>query len=150
MSTRLILLAALFTVCSFAQPPRGFFPWWDRPIAKTLNLTDAQRTQVRSTIRDYRGKLIEQRAALEKAELDFETALDVESVDSRRAAQAVEDLAKARESLTRTFAQMAVQLRSILTAQQWQEMQKRRDALDGTQPRRLRRGQQGQTPPPSQ
>ena len=154
MRVRILLLAAVFGAVASAQPPRGFFPWWDRPIAKSLNLSDAQMKQVRSTIRDYRGKLIDARAALDKAELELETALDEDTVDQRRANQAAEDLAKARENLTRTFALMAVQLRSVLTPQQWQELQKRRAEQEGPAGRRpkqqQRRGQQQQPPPSPQ
>lgn len=122
-----------------AQPPRGFFPWWDRPIAKDLNLTEAQSRQIRSTIRDFRGKLIDQRAAVQKAELELENAFEEESVDARRAQQAIEDLAKSRENLTRTYSQMALQLRMTLTPQQWRELQKRRGD-GGPRRREMNRG----------
>jgi Spy/CpxP family protein refolding chaperone len=122
---------------AWAQPPRGFYPWWDRPIARDLKLTETQSRQIRTTIRDFRGKLIENRAAVEKAELELENAFEEENVDTRHANQAIEDLAKARENLTRTFSQMALQLRLVLTAQQWQELQKRRGEGGG---RRMNRG----------
>jgi Spy/CpxP family protein refolding chaperone len=150
MAFRVVLMAAIAAALAFAQPPRGFYPWWDRPIAKTLNLSDAQAKQVRSTIRDYRGKLIDARAALEKAEVELEAALDEENIDQRRANQAVDDLAKARENLTRAFAQMAIQLRSALTPQQWQELQKRRAEQESPMGRRPQAQRRGQQPPPPQ
>ena len=138
---RTMTLFVLALGCAWAQLPGGFYPWWDRPIAKDLNLTDAQTRQIRSAIREYRGKLIEQRAAMQKAELDLENAFEEENIDTRRANQAIEDLAKARENLTRSYSQMALQLRQVLTLQQWQELQKRRG--EGAQRRReLKRGRQ--------
>lgn len=130
----ILLMAALGAVQ--AQLPGGVYPWWDRPVAKDLNLTDAQTRQIRATVRDFRAKLIDQRAAVQKAELELENAFEEENVDTRRANQAIEDLAKARENLTRSFSQMALQLRQVLTAQQWQELQKRRGGGEGAQRRR--------------
>jgi Spy/CpxP family protein refolding chaperone len=134
------VLLFVFAAGTFAwgQPPRGFYPWWDRPIAKDLKLSEAQSTQIRTTIREFRGKLIETRAAVQKAELELENAFEEENVDARRANQAIEDLAKARENLTRTFSQMALQLRLVLTPEQWRELQKRRGGEGG--PRRMNRG----------
>lgn len=142
---RMFLIAVLATGFAYAQPPRGFFPWWDRPIAKDLNLTDTQSRQIRSTIRDYRSKLIDARASLEKAELELQNAFEEDSVDTARANQAIENLAKARENLTRTVSQMALQLRLVLTPEQWQQVQKKRAdrGLGGSgQQRRQNRRQQ--------
>lgn len=122
---RWLALAGTLAIAAWGQPPRGFYPWWDRPVAKDLNLSDAQIRDVRGTIRDFRGKLLEQRAALEKAETELEDALNQDTVDRARANQAVEDLAMARENLTRTFSQIAVRMRMILTPQQWRELQDR-------------------------
>ena len=69
------LLALPFTLC--AQGPREFAQWWDSPIANTLNLSEGQQKQIRSTISDYRNRLVDLR------------------------------------------------LRTVLTTQQWQELQRR-------------------------
>jgi Spy/CpxP family protein refolding chaperone len=124
---RLLAVALLFAATAVAQLPRGFYPWWDQPIAKDLNLTDAQSKEIRAAVREYRGKLIDARAALQKAEVELQYAFDDDSVDARRASQAIEDLANARENLTRTFSQLALRLRMVLTAQQWRELQKRHE-----------------------
>ncbi len=122
---RWLALAGMLTTGAWGQPPRGFFPWWDRPVAKDLNLSQGQIREVRSTVREFRGKLLEQRAAVEKAETELEDALNQDVVDKPAANQAVEDLAGARENLTRTFSQIAVRMRMILTPQQWRELQNR-------------------------
>ena len=127
MIRRIALIATLFAGCLLAQPPRGFFPWWDRPIAKDLNLTAPQMRQIRMTVREYRDKLIEYRAALDKAEAGLQDIFEDEKVDPKKADQAVENLAHARENLTRAFAQLSVKLRQVLTQEQWKELQKRRE-----------------------
>jgi Spy/CpxP family protein refolding chaperone len=126
---RTLIFAAFATLTAFAQAPRGFFQWWDRPFAKDLNLTNAQRRQIRTTIQDFRPRLIDARAAVEKAEVELQNAFEADSVDEHRANQAIDDLAKARDGLTRTVSQMALQLRMVLTPQQWHEVQTRRDQM---------------------
>ena len=75
MICRVMLFAVLLAGSLLAQPPRGFFPWWDRPVAKDLNLTVPQMRQIRMTVREYRDKLIEYRAAVEKAEAGLQDVL---------------------------------------------------------------------------
>ncbi len=128
--TRVLLLLALVAGLAQAQPPRAYFNWWDRPLVKDLNLTPAQMKQIRGTVREYRDKLIECRAALEKAEMGLQDMFEDETLDQRKADQAVENLAHARENLTRTFAQMSLKLRAVLTQPQWKELQKRREAIE--------------------
>jgi Spy/CpxP family protein refolding chaperone len=127
---RVLLLAFALSWALLAQPPRGFFPWWDRPVARDLNLSPAQTRQIRLTVREYRDKLIELRASLDKAEADLQDVFEDETVDQKRADAAIENLAHARENLTRAFAQMSLKLRMVLNQQQWKELQKRKEALD--------------------
>jgi Spy/CpxP family protein refolding chaperone len=119
----LILLAG-WTL--WAQPPRGFYNWWDSPIAKDLNLSDDQMKQIRAVVRDYRTRLIDARAAVEKAEAEMEDAFNDESFSQARAGDAIERLVAARSELTRSFSQMSLRLRAVLTNEQWAELQKRR------------------------
>jgi Spy/CpxP family protein refolding chaperone len=120
------LIALLAFQSATAQPPRAYFPWWDQPLAKDLNLTPAQREKIRNTVHEYRDKLIQERGAVQKAEIDLQDVFDNNTIDITRAFAAVENLARARENLTRTFAEMALRLRMVLTNQQWHELQKRR------------------------
>ena len=124
---RALVLALICAVLASAQLPRGFYPWWDQPIAKDLNLTESQKAEIKATIREYRTKLIEQRAALEKAEVELQYLFDDDTVDAKRANQAIEDLALARLNLTRTFSQLFLKLRLVLTPQQWHELQRRHE-----------------------
>lgn len=133
---RLALLVCLLGVPLLAQPPRGFFPWWDTPVAKDLNLSEDQTQQIRAVVREYRPKLIDQRAAVEKFEGEFEDQFNDEAFDQRRAGEVLERLVTARGDLTRSFSQMSLRLRAVLTADQYKELQKRRP---GMQPGQLRR-----------
>lgn len=123
---RTLILLLLGAGVAAAQPPRGFFPWWDSPIVSELNLTEEQRKQVQETVQQFRTKLIDQRAAVAKAEDDAEEIFNDDNVDPKKANEAIERLIAARSDLTRTFVQMSLRLRLILTPEQWKELRRRR------------------------
>lgn len=159
----LLGLAALIALPLAAQPPRGFFAWWDSPLVRDLNLSADQQSQIKAAVKEYRTKLIDLRANAEKAEAEMEEAFNDELFDPRRATDAVDRLVAARGELTRTLSLMGVRLRSTLTTDQWKELQKRRETVQdrmrdrmmerrpmGTADRPNRRGPGGTPPPPPQ
>ena len=118
--------------------PRPFSSWWEGPwwsnrVVQDLNLSDAQKNDIGAVVKDYRGKMMELRSSIQKADADVQAAFDENPVDQRKANDAIERLASARADLTRTLSQMSLKLRTVLTADQWQELQRR-------QPRRFERG----------
>ena len=123
---RALTLALLFASCAWAQLPKGFYAWWGSPVVRDLNLSDEQKKQIRVTIREYRPHLVELRAEVERAEGDLEYQFNQQPVDARRANEAIDRLAAARSDLTRTLSQMSLKLRTVLSQQQWQELQRRR------------------------
>jgi Spy/CpxP family protein refolding chaperone len=122
---RLVLVLMLSAGAMIAQPQRGFFAWWDSPVARDLNLKEEQNKQIREVVSSYRNKLIDQRSAMEKAEGDLEDIFNDDKIDQRKANDAVDRLANARADMSRTFSQMSLKLRTILTTEQWHELQKR-------------------------
>jgi Spy/CpxP family protein refolding chaperone len=125
------LSLAIPVILAAQAGPRGarggmFREWWDSPMAEGLNLTDAQRKQIQDTIREYRNRLVDARAAVEKAEGDLEDYFNAENgIDQRKASEAIDHLANARAELTRVISQMSLRLRAVLTNQQWAELRKR-------------------------
>ena len=126
--------AVVFPAVLFAQGPRPGMrqgpalwegAWWNSPIVQNLDLTEAQRKDIRGTVREYRGHLLDLREAVQRADSDLEIALGENPLDQRKANEAIEHLATARGELTRTLSQMTLRLRTILTNEQWQELQKR-------------------------
>ena len=125
--SRLILLAMLLGGSLFAQMPKGFYAWWSKPvITKQLNLTNVQRQQIRGTVMQYRPHLIDVRAEVNKAEIDLQAQFDQDPVDQAKADQAIERLIAARSDLTRTLTQLSLKLRTVLTEQQWRDLQRLR------------------------
>ena len=127
------ILAIAFLVPALlqAQMPRGFFPWWENRFVRDLNLSGDQQRQIRVVLREHRTALIDKRAVVEKAEAEVEDLYNEETVDTKKAAEAIERLVAARSDLTRTFAQMSLRLRTVLTADQWRDLQRRRSERMG-------------------
>jgi Spy/CpxP family protein refolding chaperone len=120
-------MALLFSAALSAQMPRGIYAWWSRPqIARDLNLSPAQREQIRATVQQYRPHLLNVRAAVNQAEQALADQFDHNPVDPGKTNEAIERLVDARSDLTRTLTQLSLKLRLVLTEQQWQELQRRR------------------------
>jgi Spy/CpxP family protein refolding chaperone len=122
--------------------PRAPRPWWDAEVAKNANLSEAQQKQVKQIRHEFTPRMIEVRQAVIKADAEVAAAFNEEPVDQGKANEAINHLASARAEMTRTVSQLDLKLRTILTAQQWQEMRRPRPWPD--RPGGRRRG----LPPP--
>ena len=136
---RLILLLFVTVAFAMAQGPEAF-PWWERPIAQNLNLSPEQQQQIRATVRDYRDRLIEQRANVQKAEARLQDEMNEDQVNEARANDAIEKLVAARGEMARTVSQMSLKLRVVLTPQQWQRRRGRIGQRVQEQRQQMRRG----------
>ncbi len=119
------LILAVPAALSAQGPRSGFFPWWESPLVGGLDLTDAQRTEIRSVVREYRGQMREVRDEVQKAESDLDDVFNEETVDQHRGSEAIDRLSKARADMTRSVSEMSLRMRAVLTPQQWQELQRR-------------------------
>jgi len=130
-----------------AQQPRvGPRPWFlDAEVVRDLNLSDTQIKQIRQTQKDFRARMLDLREAANKAETDLEAAFNEDPVDQNKANEAINRLASTRGDLTRTVSQMDLKLRTILTVQQWQELQQRQRSRPGVRHRGSNQG--GSTSP---
>ncbi len=124
---RLLALTLLLSGSVFAQMPRGIYAWWSRPeIARDLNLSPAQREQIRAAVQQFRPHLLNVRVAVNQAEQALAEQFNRAPVDPGKTNEAIERLVDARSDLTRTLTQLSLKLRLVLTEQQWQELQRRR------------------------
>jgi Spy/CpxP family protein refolding chaperone len=131
----IVVLILAIPLGLYAQEPRGaqgarggLFPWWDSPIVNGLDLTDAQRAQIHSVIGEYRGRMMEVRGAVQKAESDLDQVFNEDTVDQRRGSEAIDRLTKARADMTKSVSEMSLRMRAVLTTQQWQELRQRQQA----------------------
>jgi len=112
----------VFASALLAQPPRGPRPWWDKAVAKELNLTDAQTKQMTQVQQDFRPRMSNVRDEVNKAEAGVDAAFNEDPVDQAKAEDAINRLAAARGELTKAVSEMDLKLRMILTPQQWQQL----------------------------
>src|SRR5580704_16986280 len=139
---RLILAGFALPALLCAQPPRGPRPWWDADVAKDLNLSETQTRQIVQTRRDFRQRMFDARGEVDKAEAAVEAAFNQDPVDQTKANEAINQHAAARGEMTKAVSQMDLKLRTILTADQWQELQQKQRWPD-------RPGQHRRGPPPA-
>ena len=129
---RALVIGLLFCAALAAQMPKRFYAWWNRPeIARDLNLSPAQRQQIRATVQQFRPHLMDVRTAVNQAEQDLEEQFNHDPISPEKTNQAIERLVDARSDLTRTLSQLSLKLRLVLTEQQWQDLQRRRPAREG-------------------
>ena len=126
MRANALCVAAAMAAALLGQAPQSFYPWWDGQIAQNLNLSPAQKDQVRGVVGAYRTRLAEARTAAMRAEDAVEAAFNEESVNEDKANAAIRELAAARQNVTLVVSEMSLKLRMVLTQDQWKELQRRR------------------------
>ena len=126
---RLMVLVLVLSGALFAQMPKSLYPWWsNRIIVRQLNLSNAQVQQIRSVVSHYHPQLLEDRAKVLRAEQNLEDQFNHNPVDQAKTNQAIEQLIAARSGLTRSLSELSLKLRVLLTARQWQDLQRLRPA----------------------
>ncbi len=126
---RWIALFCMLSAALFAQMPKSLYPWWSkRIIVRQLNLSNAQVQQIRSVVTHYHPQLLEDRAKVLRAEQSLEDQFNRNPVDQAKTSQAIEQLIAARSGLTRSLSELSLKLRMLLTARQWQDLQRLRPA----------------------
>lgn len=122
-----LLIALLFPLIGAwplaAQNPN--FAWWNSEVKRDLHLSQDQETQIRKIVSSYRGRLIDARASVQKAEGDLQDILNSDHIDLQQAQPTIDKLAKARSEATRVFTEMSLNLRTVLTLDQWRELVER-------------------------
>jgi Spy/CpxP family protein refolding chaperone len=124
---RLVLLWLMCAAWLLQAAPQNTaaLPWWTSSVVGDLGLTQEQQRHIRQIIRSYRDRLFDARNAAQKAQAEVQDLLNEPTVNPAAAKPAIERLAQARAESTRLFTQMSVELRSVLTLDQWRELVKR-------------------------
>src|SRR5512140_1662553 len=85
--------------------------WNNSEIATKLNLTDQQKQQLETTFTNYRLKLIDQRAAVEREQVKLEPLVQADKLDEAAITKQIDALIAARGQLEKTTAMMGVDIR---------------------------------------
>ena len=136
-----IALLGLLTVFSAAAQNRANFPWWNSPVVKDLGLTPAQSQKIRQIVRSYRDRLLDARNNVQKSEGALEDLINEPQVDPDAVKPVIERVSAARANSTRVFLEMSVQMRAVLTLDQWRLLVRHWDQVQ------RRRATETQVPP---
>jgi Spy/CpxP family protein refolding chaperone len=97
--------------------------WWREPeISKKLQLSDGQITQLDQIFYDHRVKLIDHGAEMEKQDLKLQTLLDADAPDEGQIGSQVDLVLAARGKLEREYTFMNLDLRKVLSLDQWRQL----------------------------
>lgn len=122
-------LALLVAGAAFAQqmPPGR---WWQRPdVVERLQLTQEQQSRLDAVWTGAASDLIDAKAEMDKAEVALRAELDQASLNRANVQKVV---ARLNEARSRRFARemmMLVDMRGILTEQQWTRMRTELDRM---------------------
>jgi Spy/CpxP family protein refolding chaperone len=103
--------------------PGARWKWWEDPkIRAQLNLTSQQIKEIRDVVRAARESLIDLRVAMEKKGLLLEDEVEREDFSLSRALSLAEEFHRARCALERDRIMVLLQIRAILSADQYSDL----------------------------
>jgi Spy/CpxP family protein refolding chaperone len=98
--------------------------WWQNSdIAKKLQLSDNQIGQLDQTFYDHKLKLIDYGAEMEKQDLKLQTLLDADVPNEGQVEAQVDQVLEARGKLEREYTLMNLDLRKVLSLDQWRQLE---------------------------
>lgn len=99
--------------------------WWENSeVTKKLQLSDDQINQLNQVFYQHRLKLIDNTAAMEKEDLKLQNLLDADVPNEGQIEAQVDQTLAARGKVEREFTIMNLDLRKVLTVDQWRELKK--------------------------
>ena len=97
--------------------------WWQNSdIAKKLQLSEGQISQLDQIFYDHKVKLIDYGAEMEKQDLKLQTLLDADVPNEGQVEGQVDQVLAARGKLEREFTIMNLDLRKVLSLDQWRQL----------------------------
>ena len=105
-------------------PFPGGGKWWkNSEMVKAVGLSDDQVQRMEKIFQDYRLKLIDQHAALQKEEVSMEPLIESDNPDEAKITAQIDRIAAARAALEKSNALMMLGIRKVMTAEQWKKLQ---------------------------
>lgn len=102
----------------------GPVAWWkDSEMARKLGLSEDQMRRIEQTFLEYRLRLVDLRADLEKQELGLPPLVDADRPDEAKVAAQIDLITTARGKLEKENALMLLAIRRVLSADQWKRLQ---------------------------
>lgn len=101
--------------------------WWkDQDLMQRLELTQDQQKRIDDLFLQNKVTLIHMHASLDEEQLQLEPMLNANPVDDGRVLAEISKIADMRADLEKANAKMLLQMRGVLTQQQWTRLQQDR------------------------
>lgn len=108
----------------FGENQRRDGKWWSDPFwVRKLALTTDQQHRIEDIFQQFRLKLIDLRAALEKQEAIMDPLLAADHPQEARVLAQIDHIADARADLEKANARMLWGFRQLLSPEQWRDLQ---------------------------
>jgi Spy/CpxP family protein refolding chaperone len=123
--------------------------WWNDPkLAQQIGLSADQQKKMDDILQQNRLKLIDLNATLQKQETVMHPLMEADQPDEAKILAQIDAIAQARAELEKNNARMLLEIRQVLTPDQWKKLKELR--AEGPGPRAWR-GRDGRGPggPPS-
>lgn len=115
-----LILAAFFATITEAQESLPAGKWWKRPaVVRQLGLTTDQQDKLDSVFLRHANVLIDLRAEIDKRSLALRSELDRPQLDRQAIANLAQLIGDSRSRLFQQELAMLVDMRAVLTAEQW-------------------------------
>jgi Spy/CpxP family protein refolding chaperone len=139
-----LLLTA--TIASAQQMPPG--KWWQRPeVVRELQLTNEQRERLDEIFRGAANGLIDAKGDVEKLQIALRGEIDRPQTRRAEILRIVKQLSDARGQLFEREVTMLLDMRGVLSEEQWSRMRDRLDQMQQRQrDRPMERQQQRRRP----
>ena len=97
--------------------------WWGNPeLAQQLALTTDQIKKMDDILQQHRLRLVDLHAAVQKQELMMEPLVSADQPDEAKLLAQIDKVAQARADLEKENARMLLDIRRVLTPDQWQKL----------------------------
>lgn len=132
------VLSAFPASSQMLEMPPG--KWWKRPaIVEALRITPEQQQRLEEVFSKNRRTFVDLKADVERRTIDLEDLLAARDIEPRKAAAASEALEQARARLGKARTMMVVEMRAILTGDQWATIVDRREEFRSERQAEMRR-----------
>ena len=131
-------LAALPAPAQMLEMPPG--KWWKRPaVVEALKLAPEQQQRLEEVFSKNRRTFVDLKADVDRRTIDLEDLLAAREVEPRKVAAASEALEQARARLGKARTMMVVEMRGVLTGDQWATIVDRREEFRAERRAEVRR-----------
>jgi Spy/CpxP family protein refolding chaperone len=128
------LLAQETTITTDGPPPPGkgrhvrvmtreMGKWWEnQETVQKLQLSDSQVAQLNQVFYDHKLKLIDYGASMAKEDLKLQNLLDADQPNESQVSSQVDQVLAARGKLEREYTMMNLDLRKVISVEQWKQL----------------------------